>query len=78
MLSIDIRSFRTAICTGAQEAIYSALCAAIAVRASAAVIGHGLERSTQIGPIQNAAQFAKAKHYISVGEKDGQVIAGAR
>lgn len=60
----------------AHESIYPALCDAIAGRASAAVIGHGLERGTQIGPIQNAAQFAKARHYIAVGEKDGQVIAG--
>ncbi|MEI6002086.1 aldehyde dehydrogenase family protein [Paraburkholderia bengalensis] len=60
----------------AHRAIYSTLCDAIAARASAAISGHGLEQSTQIGPIQNAAQFAKAKHYISAGEREGQIIAG--
>jgi acyl-CoA reductase-like NAD-dependent aldehyde dehydrogenase len=58
------------------ESIYDAMCAELAKLADAAVVGDGLEQGTQLGPLQNKAQFEKVLGYIEVGKKDGKVIAG--
>jgi len=58
------------------ERIYDAMCAELAKLADAAVVGDGLEQGTQLGPLQNKAQFEKVLGYIEAGKKDGKVIAG--
>ena len=58
------------------ESIYDAMCAELAKLADAAVVGDGLEQGTQLGPLQNKAQFEKVLGYIEAGKKDGKVIAG--
>jgi acyl-CoA reductase-like NAD-dependent aldehyde dehydrogenase len=58
------------------ESIYEAMCAELAKLAEAAVVGDGLEQGTQIGPLQNKAQFDKVLGFIEAGRKDGKVIAG--
>ncbi|NYI02764.1 aldehyde dehydrogenase family protein [Cupriavidus plantarum] len=58
------------------ESVYDEFCEAIAAHASAAVVGDGMTAGTQIGPIQNEAQYAKALHYLEVAYRDGTVIAG--
>jgi acyl-CoA reductase-like NAD-dependent aldehyde dehydrogenase len=58
------------------DSIYDAMCAELASLAEAAVVGDGLEQGTQIGPLQNKAQFEKVLDYIEDGRKNGQIIAG--
>ena len=58
------------------ESIYDAMCAELAKLADAAVVGDGLEQGTQLGPLQNKAQFDKVLGFIEAGRKDGKVIAG--
>jgi acyl-CoA reductase-like NAD-dependent aldehyde dehydrogenase len=60
----------------AEGEIYDELCERLAELARNAVMGNGLEDGTQIGPVQNAAQFAKARHFLEVAHRDGKVIAG--
>lgn len=56
--------------------IYDALCTELASLADAAKIGSGLEEGTQIGPLQNAMQYEKARHFLEVARRDGKIIAG--
>lgn len=60
----------------AHSSIYDALCAALAKLADEAIVGDGLEQGTQMGPVQNAAQFAKAKAILEGARRDGRIIAG--
>jgi len=60
----------------AQSGIYDALCAELARLADEAIVGDGSEQGTQIGPLQNAAQFEKAKSFLASAHRDGNVIAG--
>jgi acyl-CoA reductase-like NAD-dependent aldehyde dehydrogenase len=58
------------------ESIYDAMCEELAKCANAAVVGDGLEQGTQIGPVQNKAQFEKVMGFLESAKKDGKVIAG--
>lgn len=58
------------------DAIYDAMCDALAKLADAAVVGDGSQQGTQMGPVQNAAQFAKIRDLIERSRQDGRVIAG--
>jgi len=58
------------------SSIYEEMCAALARLAEDAPVGDGLEQGTRIGPLQNRAQFEKAKEYLEVAHRDGRVIAG--
>lgn len=60
----------------AHRSIYEALCTELANLADAAVVGDGLQQGTQIGPVQNASQFEKAKALLDSAHRDGRVIAG--
>lgn len=60
----------------AHSSIYDALCDELAKLANEAIVGDGLQQGTQIGPLQNAAQFAKAKTFLESARRDGHVIAG--
>lgn len=60
----------------AQSGIYDALCTELAKLADEAIVGDGLQQGTQIGPVQNAAQFAKAKTFLESARREGRVIAG--
>lgn len=55
---------------------YDALCTALAELADAAIVGDGLEQGTQIGPIQNRAQFEKVLGYINDARANGRILAG--
>ena len=59
-----------------EDAIYDEFCEAVAGHAREAVVGSGLDEATQVGPIQNAQQFEKARHYLEIAQRDGKVIAG--
>ena len=58
------------------ESIYDELCDAIAVLASKAVVGDGMDSSSQFGPVQNRMQYEKVCGLIEEAERDGHVIAG--
>lgn len=60
----------------AHSAIYDALCDALAKLADEAIVGDGLHQGTQIGPVQNAAQYEKAKTFLAAAHREGRVIAG--
>lgn len=59
-----------------ENSIYDEFCEALAGLADAAVIGNGFDEETQMGPLQNEAQFEKARHFIEVAKRDGTIIAG--
>ena len=61
-----------------EDAIYDRFCKAVAEKAQTAVLGDGMADGTTVGPIQNPAQFAKARHYLEVAHRDGKVIAGGK
>ncbi|MGV6873978.1 aldehyde dehydrogenase family protein [Pseudochelatococcus sp. B33] len=58
------------------DSVYDQLCGALTAQADAAVLGNGLETATSMGPLQNAAQHAKAQYFLGVAEKDGKIVAG--
>jgi len=58
------------------ESIYDAMCDEFAELAKNMVVGDGLEQGTQMGPLQNKAQFDKVMGFIESAKKDGKVIAG--
>lgn len=58
------------------DSIYDDLCEQIAALANAAVVGNGLEPSTQFGPVQNRQQFEKVCDYIADAKANGRIIAG--
>ena len=58
------------------ESMYDAMCDELVKCANAAVVGDGLEQGTQMGPLQNKAQFDKVMGFLDNAAKDGKVIAG--
>lgn len=56
--------------------IYDAMCEELARLADEAVVDDGLRQGTQIGPIQNRAQFEKVQDFLEAAKRDGKVIAG--
>ncbi|WP_206243677.1 aldehyde dehydrogenase family protein [Novosphingobium terrae] len=89
---VDIRETAQAIFNGAflnagqvclaikrayvHQAIYDAMCAELARLAEEAIVDDGLKQGTQIGPIQNKAQFEKVQGFLEAAKRDGKVIAG--
>jgi aldehyde dehydrogenase (NAD+) len=60
----------------AHSSLYDRLCDELAKLAKAAVVGDGTEQGVQIGPLQNAAQFEKARNFLAAAAKDGTIVAG--
>ncbi len=60
----------------APSSMYEELCEALAKLAKEAIVDDGLKQGTQVGPIQNAAQFEKVKGFLADGAAEGTVIAG--
>ena len=58
--------------------IYDAMCAELARLAQAAVVDDGLQQGTQIGPIQNKAQFEKVKGFLESARAEGTIVAGGQ
>lgn len=58
------------------DEIYDAMCAALARLAEAAIVDDGSKPGTQIGPIQNQAQFDRVKTFLETSRRDGKIIAG--
>lgn len=60
------------------DAIYDEFAARFAEAARGLKVGPGCEEGVQVGPLQNAQQFAKVQGYIAGAARDGRVIAGGR
>ena len=58
------------------SSMYEAVCEELVRLANAAVVDNGLNQGTQIGPVQNAAQFAKLKEFLIDAAEHGTIIAG--
>lgn len=57
-------------------AAYEAICDELVTLANNAVVGSGLDPATQIGPLQNAAQFERTKAILRILPEEAEVIAG--
>jgi aldehyde dehydrogenase (NAD+) len=58
------------------DSIYDPMCEALARIAGEMPVGDGLQQGTSVGPMQNQAQFEKAKAYLEIARRDGKIIAG--
>lgn len=58
------------------ERIYDAVCRELAAIAQRAVVGPGLDEGTQLGPLQNRAQYEKVRALVDAARRDGVIIAG--
>jgi len=55
---------------------YDAVCDELGRLARATVVGDGLEPSTEMGPIQNSAQFERVKGFLEDARRNGTIVAG--
>jgi acyl-CoA reductase-like NAD-dependent aldehyde dehydrogenase len=60
------------------DALYEAMCEELVKLAGATVVGDGLDATTQMGPLQNKAQFEKVKEFLADAHSHGKVIAGGK
>lgn len=58
--------------------IYDELCQRLADIANAAIVDDGTKPDTDIGPLQNYAQFDKVKKLIESARREGSIIAGGQ
>ena len=58
------------------DSIYDAVCDELGKLARETVVGDGLEPGTQMGPIQNQAQFEKVKGFLEDARQNGKIVAG--
>lgn len=58
------------------DALYDETCAALAKMANETVVGPGLEPASQLGPVQNRAQFERVRNLIESARQHGTIIAG--
>jgi acyl-CoA reductase-like NAD-dependent aldehyde dehydrogenase len=60
------------------DSIYDTVCDELGRLARETVVGDGLERGTQMGPIQNEAQFERVKGFLEDARRNGKIVAGGR
>src|SRR6516164_5521611 len=58
------------------DSIHDAVCDELGRLARETVVGDGLEPGTQMGPIQNQAQFERVKGFLEDGRQNGKIVAG--
>ena len=58
------------------DSIYDRMCDELAALADQTIVGDGLDQGVTMGPVQNAAQFARVKELIEEAGMHGKVIAG--
>ena len=59
----------------APDALYDELCESIAERVRNTKVGDGLDPNPQMGPLQNAKQYAMAQGYLRAAEETGRILA---
>jgi acyl-CoA reductase-like NAD-dependent aldehyde dehydrogenase len=60
------------------DALYEAMCAELVSLANDTVVGDGLDAATQMGPLQNKAQFEKVQGFLEDARTNGTIIAGGK
>lgn len=60
------------------ESMYEPLCNELAALAEKTVVGDGLQAETQMGPLQNQAQYERVKGLLDDTRRHGRIIAGGR
>jgi acyl-CoA reductase-like NAD-dependent aldehyde dehydrogenase len=58
------------------DSIYDAVCDELGRLARETVVGDGMEPGTQMGPLQNQAQFERVKGFLDDARRNGTVVAG--
>ncbi len=58
------------------DSLYDPFCDEFARLARSAVVGPGLNETSEFGPIQNERQYKSVLHYLELAHRDGTVIAG--
>ena len=58
------------------ESQYDAMCEELGKLAELTVVDDGLKQGTQLGPIQNKAQYDKVLEYIEEARQKGKIVAG--
>jgi len=69
------------LCLGAKrlyvhESQYDQICDELGRLARESVVDDGLKQGTQMGPLQNKAQFEKAKGFLEDAKRNGKIVAG--
>ena len=60
------------------DRIYDAVCDELAAIARSKKVGDGSEEGTELGPLQNAAQWKKVKAIVADAADKGKIIAGGK
>src|SRR6516162_8193294 len=58
------------------DSIHDAVCEELGRLARETVVGDGLEQGTEMGPLQNKAQFEKVKGFLEDAQQNGKIVAG--
>ena len=58
------------------DSIHNAVCEELGRLARETIVGDGLKQGTQMGPIQNQAQFEKVKEFLKDARQNGKIVAG--
>jgi acyl-CoA reductase-like NAD-dependent aldehyde dehydrogenase len=58
------------------DSLYDAVCDELVRLARETVVGDGLEQGTQMGPLQNKAQFERVKGFLEDARRSGKIVAG--
>ncbi|HVJ54901.1 MAG TPA: aldehyde dehydrogenase family protein [Aliidongia sp.] len=58
------------------DSMYDVICDELAKLAREAIVDDGMKQGTQLGPLQNKAQFEKVKEFIEDARRNGKIIAG--
>ena len=69
------------LCLGAKrlyvhDSQYDQICEELGRLARESVVDDGLKQGTQMGPLQNKAQFEKAKGFLEDARRNGKIVAG--
>jgi acyl-CoA reductase-like NAD-dependent aldehyde dehydrogenase len=59
------------------DSMYDAICTELQKLATAAIVGDGLAADTQLGPLQNRAQFDKIQGFLAEARTEATVLADA-
>lgn len=60
------------------ESLYESMCTELAYLADQVVVGDGSDSATQMGPLQNKAQFEKVQELFADAKAHGKIIAGGK
>jgi acyl-CoA reductase-like NAD-dependent aldehyde dehydrogenase len=58
------------------DSIYDAVCDELGKLARRTVVGNGLEQGTEMGPLQNKAQFERVKGFLEDARQNGKIVTG--